>query len=288
MGEDVGADETVTASYRLRETIQGAVLTKEITLRAGQPLVYQRHVFEGGHGSISAAHHVMLHVPGGARLSFSRKSGGDTPSAGLETDPARGRVVLAYPQHFAELSSVRRNDGSTVEASVYPFDHDHEDQVVLSEAPGTGIGWSAAVAVTDGFLFFAIKDAAKLPQTVLWMSNGGRFYPPWNGRHQAVLGIEEAVTGLHLSGAPGSATTPPTALDLAEGRRIEVRYAFGAIAVPAGWSRVAAIAVAGDAVMLTDVGGESRTLPFRGSHFDGGLTVMMPPAVRARGRPPLA
>jgi hypothetical protein len=164
---------------------------------------------------------------------------------------------------------VRRADGSSVDASLYPFDRGHEDLIVLSEEPGARLGWSAAVAGKDGFVFFAVKDASVLPQTVLWMSNGGRFYPPWNSRHVAVLGIEEAATGLHVAGVAdaGPAASVATAIGLADGRTTAVRYAFGAIAAPKGWTRIEDVRVTGDAITLVDASGETRALPFRGRHF---------------------
>ena len=140
----------------------------------------------------------MLHLPGGAALSFSSKDHGATMATALETDPARGRSILRYPQRFTDMASVALADGGTVDATVYPFAQSHEDLIVLTEAKGASLGWSAAVAASQGFVFFAIKDARVLPQTILWMSNGGRDYTPWNGRHRAVIGIEEAVTGLLL------------------------------------------------------------------------------------------
>ena len=265
-GEERTEDGGVTATYRLRQAIEWALLTKRITLRPGHPIVYQSHVFEGGEGHIPIAHHAMVHVPGGARLSFSPKAAGGTLAAPLETDPARGRSILAYPQKFEALSSVRRADGGFVDASLYPFDRNHEDLVILPELPGARIGWSAALAPADGFLFFAIKDARLLPQTILWMSNGGRDYPPWNSRHHAVLGIEEAATGL-LPGDGGDAA--PTGLALAPGKATDIRYAFGAIPAPAGWARVNDIRLTRDSITLVDTGGDSRTMPFHGAHFSG-------------------
>ena len=265
VGTETGVDGAMTATYRLRQAIQRAQLVKHITLCPGHPIVYQRHVLSGGEGILPVAHHAMLHVPGGAALSFSAKQHGATPGKGLETDPARGRSILAYPQRFDDLSSVRRADGTTVDASVYPFAESHEDLVVLTEMPGTRLGWSAAVAAKDGFVFFAVKDAASLPQTVLWMSNGGRDYPPWNGRHRAVIGIEEAAIGDPLSDA---ASGEQPGILLAANRTTEIAYAFGAIAVPPGWSRIVDIAVDADRLVLTDVGGETRDLPFRSAHFE--------------------
>ena len=265
----VEAHGSVTASYDLRESVAGASVSKEIMLVPGHPVVYQTHVLDGGAGKIPVAHHAMVHVPGGARLSFSPKLRGRTPATPLETDPARGRTVLASPQEFASLAAVRRADGGTADASFYPFDRGHEDLVVLTERPGSRVGWSAALARQDGFLFFAVKDARALPQTVLWMSNGGRYYAPWNGRHLAVLGIEEAATGLHLEAGESDDGGVAAALELAPGRRTATRYAFGAIPVPDGWSEVADIRVEATTLTLADRGGGERRLPFRGDWLDG-------------------
>jgi hypothetical protein len=271
-GQSKNSDGAVTAGYRLQQSVHGAELAKEITLVPGQPIVYQRHVFTGGSGHIPIAHHAMIRVPGGAQLSFSPKAFGRTPNGAPETDPARGNSKLAYPQTFASLKEVKLGDGRTVDASRYPFDSDHEDLVVLAEAPGAKLGWSAAVAIADGFVFFAVKDAAKLPETVLWMSNGGRTYSPWNSRHRAVIGIEEAATSMHVIGGLG-ATAPTSEAGLATGLTLgdetAIRYAFGAIAVPSGWSEIVDIKATADQLTLRDVGGGSVTLPFAGGQFSG-------------------
>jgi hypothetical protein len=266
------ADRSLSATYHLRQSVSGARLTKHLTLCAGHPVVYQSHVFQGGEGHIPVAHHAMLHVPGGAQLSFSPKGAGRTPPAAPETDPARGRSILAYPQLFDALAAVRCADESVTDASFYPFARRHEDVIVLSEMPGGVLGWSAALATRDGFLFFAIKDARLLPHTVLWMSNGGRDYPPWNGRHLAVIGIEEGAVGLHLpaghcGGDDVSAAGLPTGLSLDESRTTTIRYAFGAVPAPQDWTRVSDIRVTADSLTLTDTGGDTRTVPFLGEHF---------------------
>lgn len=272
--EKTGAESAgaaMTYSYALREDVFGAKLTKHLTVAPNHPVLYQRHVFHGGSGVLPVAHHAMIRVPGTAKLSFSAKSFGRTTPAPLEPDPARGRSVLAYPQDFASMETVRRADGGTVDASVYPFDRGHEDLIVLSEKPGNRIGWSAAVAKDEGFVFFAVKDAKTLPQTVLWMSNGGRSYAPWSSRHSAVLGIEEGAVAIHLNaGEKGAAATPdgqPVAITLKPDGEVAVRYALGAIPVPAGWSEVADIRFGDGAITLTDRSGDARELPFLASHF---------------------
>lgn len=255
---------TQTAIYQLRQKVEGAALTKQICVRSGHPFVYQTHIFTGGAGEIPIAHHAMLHVPGGARLSFSPKSEGRTGPIPPETEPVKGRSILAYPQTFTSLASLRRADSAIIDGSFYPFDRNHEDVVVLSECPTASIGWSAAVADQDGFVFLGLKDASLLPQTVIWMSNGGRYYPPWNGRHTAVIGIEEAAVDFHLADNGKDGKSVRTALTLAPDTVTRIRYAFGAFRVPRGWSRVSDVAVSDHHVVITDAGGDARTFPFDG------------------------
>jgi hypothetical protein len=268
-GQSAAGDGAVTARYELGQAIHGARLTKEIILRPGQPIVYQRHVFEGGVGHIPVAHHAMVHVPGGAALSFSPKEFGCTTGSPLEPDPARGRSMLQYPQRIETLAQTALADGGAADASFYPFAERHEDFIALVEAQGRRTGWSAALARKDGFLFFALKDAAALPETLLWMSNGGRDYAPWSGRHTAVLGIEEAATSFHVNGERAGAKDNHrvTGVELGDGRTTVIRYAFGAIPVPAEWTRVSDIQLGNAAIRLTDEGGESISLGFDTDFF---------------------
>jgi hypothetical protein len=258
------ATGAVTATYKLQESVDGAELTKHLTLHPNHPVVYQRHVFKGGTGTIPVAHHAMIRVPGGARLSFSSKAAHFTPGSALETDPKRGRSVLLYPQHFTSLAKVKRADGALSDASLYPFDTGHEDLIIMTEAPGAKLGWSAALAQKEGFLFFAIKDAGLLPHTVLWMSNGGRSYTPWNSRHRAVIGIEEASLDHRLIENPQDG---PAGLALGKDRTSTVRYALGAIPAPKNWKAVKDIQLGKDKLTLIDTSGDERVVPFLAGFF---------------------
>jgi hypothetical protein len=267
------ADGALTVDFRLVPPVMGAVLRKHVTVRPGQPVVYQRHVFHGGAGALPVAHHAMVHVPGGAALSFSPKDFGATPVTPAEPDPARGRSLLAYPQRFASLSAVALAAGGTVDASHYPYAHAHEEFCSLFDPQAATLGWSAALAVRDGFLFFALKDARVLTSTSLWMSNGGRDFAPWLSRHFAVLGIEESCAHFgegHLAAITPNALTAAgyrTALTLDPAGETVVRYAFGGIPADPSWTRVTDIRLQGDTLTITDAGGASATLPFDPNFF---------------------
>lgn len=258
--------------YQLEQTILGATVTKSLTLKAGHPFVYQTHRFSAGSGHLPVAHHAMIRAPGGAKLSFSRRAFGVTPDSPLETDPEQGRSLLLYPQTFDRLDQVLTRDNKPTDLTTYPVMHEHEDLLVLACSSSDKIAWSAALAQRDGFIFLSIKDATALPETVLWMSNGGRYYPPWNSQHNAVLGIEEASTSCHDnhrfdSYPKNSRHGIPAGLTLETQQDQTIRYCFGATDVPEGWSEIASVQIKTEALLISDVSGEEISLPFDSNFF---------------------
>ncbi len=233
------------ARFALERPVFGARLVKELTLRDRHPFVYQRHVFTGGRGAITAAHHAMTRMPEGGRLSFSPKAYAETPPMALETDPAMGRSSLLYPSHTEDLGAVPLAAGGTADIRDYPVAERSEDFVMLVEAPGNRLGWAAALRKGTQDLVLSLKDPAVLPLTLLWMSNGGRDYRPWNGRHTGVLGVEEARCYSAQGHAASVADNPlrrsgvPTSFEL--GGLLEIRSVLGGVPVPAGWSEVTAV-----------------------------------------------
>lgn len=270
-GVGTGPDGAVTARFVLEEKVRGAVVTKEVTLRPGHPLVYQRHVLAGGEGAVPLAHHAMIHVPGGARISFSAKDFGATPAMPQETDPVRGRSIVGSGQRFASLADVGLADGGRADVRRFPWAEGQEDFLTLFDPRDARIGWSAAVAAKDGFVFFAVKDAQVLTQTSLWMSNGGRFYAPWSSRHLAVLGIEESTAhfgdGRLVSAGENALSREGYRTAVPLGGEVAVRYALGAIPAPEGWSEIADVAVGDGGLTLVDVGGGRETVGFDAGFF---------------------
>ncbi len=79
------------------------------------------------------------------------------------------------------------------------------------------------------------------------MSNGGRHYPPWNGRHVNVMGLEEVTSFFHLGLAESARKNPisargfPTCLRLDPRKPLVVAYIMGVARIPAGFDRVSSI-----------------------------------------------
>lgn len=247
-------DATLAAD--LARPVQGARVTKRLTLRDGHPFVYQSHLFLGGEGALSAANHAMVSLPGGGRLSFSPKLRFRTPAGAPEPDPAHGRSALAYPGASADPQAFPAAGGGTLDITRYPFRAGHEDFVVADEAPGSPLGWTAVVRLGQGDLTLSLRNPAQLPTTMLWHSDGGRDYPPWSSRHRACLGVEEGHAP-HLFGEPGG---------LPLGGRLDIRHALGAIAWPTD-SPVASVAAQDGHLTVTGTDGTTRRLPFDLAHL---------------------
>lgn len=257
-----------TARYELEQRVLGARLVKEFTLLDGHPFLYERHVFIGGSGALPVANHAMLRFSAGGTLSFSRKRFAFTPGAALEPDPAQGRYALAYPARFTDLAAAPLKDGGTVDLTHYPIADRHEDFAALVEEAPDGLGWATAARADRGDLFLSLKNVAELPITMLWLSNGGRDYAPWNGRHVGVLGIEEGRTFAgagHRASIHENALTQegiPTALELDPDGSASVRNVIGAVPLPAGWTKIASVVANGGLLAITGESGETIELPF--------------------------
>ncbi len=254
---------TLTAT--LRRKVKGAALTKELRLIDGHPFVYQRHVFTGGAGRVTASNHANISVLSGAIIRTSPKARWETPANQQETDPARGRSGLVYPAQSADPAAFPGVDGP-VDLTRYPWNPAHEDFVIGVEAAGHDLGWTAVTRPEQGDLYLSLRNAHEVPMTMLWHSNGGRDFAPWSGRHFGCLGVEEGAAEHMLSTTPPGDLTGPGAVAL--GGTTGMRHVIGAIDWPRG-EPVAEVRLDGDALRVTGEGGARRTVPIDGDFLTG-------------------
>ncbi len=265
--------------------VNGATVIKEAQVQDGHPFLYQRHLFIGGNGALPVATHAMVALPDGAKLSFSRKRWFETPATAQESDPARGRSALAYPCRAEDPAEFPAADGSTVNLYRYPWRPAHEDFVSAIEDPAATLGWTAVVRPAQQDLFLSLKNPRVLPMTMLWHSNGGRDYPPWNGRHRGCLGVEEgaALPNLGLSAQetpdPLGAAGQPGLLRLDPAGTVEIRHILGALHWPSGQT-VAGVRLEDDLLTVTGDWGAERRVAIRGGWL--GATAPAPAAPAKR------
>lgn len=260
--ESAATDGGWRVLFRLQRKVMGATVNKILTLRDHHPFLYQEHVFLGGSGAISVAHHTMTQMGAGGRLAFSPKRLAATPEQAPEPDPARGRSLLAYPARASKLEQFPTADGTFTDLNEYRANGRHEDFVTLVEADHDGLGWTAVARQAEDDLVLVLKNPAQLPVTMLWISNGGRDYAPWNGR-DGVLGIEDGRAAIGHAASLGdnwlTREGVSTAFEL--GGRVSFRQIIGALPL-SGSGLPRHIDTASGCLSIASEPGISREVPF--------------------------
>jgi len=234
----------------LTTRIRPGRVDKRIHLQQGQNTLYCEHVVSSMRGPMNLGHHAMLKFPdepGSGLVSTSRFLYGQVFPQTFEL-PARGGYSLLKPgAEFDSLDRVPTQTGETADLSRYPARRGFEDLVMLVSDTEAPFAWTAVAFPKQRLVWFALKDPRILRQTVLWHSNGGRHYPPWNGRHINVLGLEEVTSWFHPGLAESvhknaiSARGFPTCIQLNPGKALSVRYIMGVAPIPAGFDQVTQI-----------------------------------------------
>ena len=150
------------------------------------------------------------------------------PFAEGRTFPGRveaGRSLVASDQGFVSLAQVPAAFGGPLDLTGLPLDAGTEELLMLNGARGEvrlrhdAEGWQAV----------ATWDVAVFPSLLIWLSNKGRQYPPWNARNLA-LGLEPVISPFGFGVATAAGPNPlaakgtPTARSFRAGEVLTTRY----------------------------------------------------------------
>ncbi len=242
---------------KLQTRVRQATVEKRVRLVAGHHAVYQRNTIRGATGPMCLGHHAMLRFPdAGGIVSTSPFVYGQVYPEPVEKPEDRGYSVLKPGATFSSLESVPMITGETADLTRYPARRGFEDLVMMVTDPALDFGWTAVVFPSEGYAWFALKDVSVLRNTILWMSNGGRHYAPWNGRHVNVMGLEETTSYFHPGLAESAKPNPiskqgfPTSIKLDPKYPTTVNYIFGVVAVPPEVKRIDEIERSEHGIML--------------------------------------
>lgn len=268
--------ETANRDWRFvsRERVDGAVnlqasmqlqarpgrVVKRITLRDGHTAIYTEHVLSGFNGAMPIGTHPMLKfpdVPGAGYISTSHFTRGQVVPSAWEQPEAKGYSTLKPGALFSSLKRVPTKDGGTVDLSRFPMRRGYEELIELINDHESPFAWNAVSVPTAGYVFFVIKNPSVLRETILWFSNGGRHYPPWNGRHVNVLGVEDVTAFFHLGLAESAKRNQlnragaATAVALKPGKPLRVAHIMALAAIPRDFTEVTSIVRKQGGVELT-------------------------------------
>jgi hypothetical protein len=206
-------------------------------------------------------HHAMLkfpETPGSGVISTSRFTRGQVLPTPFERPENRGYSALKPGARFTSLRRVPTLTGGMADLTRYPARRGFDDLVMIVSDDALSFAWTAATFPARRYVWFALKDPRVLGSTIFWISNGGRHYPPWNGRHVNVMGLEEATSYFHygLAESVRAKTGYPTCRRLDLRRPLVVNYIMAVARVPAGFDRVVAVHAGNQGVTLASAGGK--------------------------------
>lgn len=142
-----------------------------------------------------------------------------------------GAYILKYGAVFSSLKSVpskagsREGVGDTVDLSRLPLPFPCENLVQLLNTDGSFV----LLYREEGFRITLRWDRNVFPSCILWMSNGGRTYMPWNGENYC-LGVEPVRSDFELGvrRSQGSNLTSqagtPSCYDFKKGQPLFTKY----------------------------------------------------------------
>ena len=200
-----------TLRMRMKTRVRKATVDREISVAENQWAVYSRTVIRGAEGPMSFGHHATLKFPdhpGSGVVTTSPIHFGQVAPLPAELPEKKGYSILKPGARFRRLDRVPTVTGEMADLSRYPARRGYEDIAILVSKPGRFFAWTAVTFSEEGYVWFALKDARVLRQTLMWMSNGGRHFPPWDGRHVNVLGLEEITSYFHYGLAESAAPNP--------------------------------------------------------------------------------
>jgi hypothetical protein len=265
----VRGTDRVTLHATLRLKVRPGTAEKFITLIDGHTAVYQRHLLTG-RGPLSVGHHALVKFPdtaGSGVVSTSRFVHAQVLPDYFERPENRGYQALKPDAVFRALERVPLLAGGTTDVARFPARRGFDDLVMLTADPKLPFAWTAVTFAKERYVYFALRDPRVLRHTILWISNGGRHYAPWNGRHTSVMGIEDTTSyfhyGLAESVKPNSLNRRglPTTLALQGRKPTAVNYLIAVAAIPAGFDRVRTIRALNGGVELVAASGKRAACP---------------------------
>jgi len=249
----------------------GGEVEKIIRLKDGEPVIYSEHVVAGLEGRSPVGHHATLQCPqepGAGIIDMTQPATGFTPPAPIEDSSMGGYSLLQTGREISDRTKVPCFDGDTANLTRYPTRKGYEDVVLFISDTSKEFVFTAASFPGEGYLYFQLKDPQVLPQTLFWMSNGGRHYSPWNGRLSGVLGMEEIAAFFHYgikeSVEPNFVQERGFRpfVEFSKDQPSSIRVIMGAVPIADDFAGVEDITKSGDGeVTILGKGGESISVP---------------------------
>ena len=179
-----------------------AWLRKEYTLKDDEPVIYLSDTVCGAMGRYPVGYHPTMKVPetlGSAILDTSPYLECWTSTVHIESPAAGGYSSLLPAYKIEDPHRVPTVYGGVVNLRKQPFIKGFDDIHMYISDPSCPFSFTSLTIPSEGYLYFNLKNPRSLGSLMVWTSYGGRHYPPWNGRVNGCIGLEQ-ITGYFYYG----------------------------------------------------------------------------------------
>jgi hypothetical protein len=145
---------------------------------------------------------------GAMRIEVGSNVAGMTFPAPVDASSIFSQGALLEPWHHVPLVG-----GGQLDVRQVPLAHATEELVQLLDMPGRAALWNSA----EGYRVRLSWNPEHYPSALLWFSNRGRTFAPWNGRHLA-LGLEPICAAFDLGQQVSAAENPISRRGIATAR----------------------------------------------------------------------
>ncbi|MEP3274805.1 MAG: hypothetical protein ABJN26_00740 [Stappiaceae bacterium] len=182
-------------------------LEREVRLQADRPgLFISLEIHARRETSFPLGLHPVLSMVGAAPGELQLVVPGSTRVWSFPVDVEPGRNHFSPNQQDLPLNGLKDVTDKLADPRFLPPPGQSEDLLLLS---GTG-GSVGLINPVQGCITTVHWDSGQIPGCLLWISNGGRDYYPWNSR-VAALGIEPVVANFDLGMAHSVSSDNPIA-----------------------------------------------------------------------------
>lgn len=260
-----------TIAFGISVKVRKADVVKTVKINRKHPVLYFTHTISNSSGEMALGHHPIIKMPENGEkmyLSVGKFDFGMT-CPGIFSDPRKEAYqILDRGKEFTTISAVPAlpRDLDSIDYSEFPSPYGFTDLFSVFKKPSDKPAWVVAVYPEQGYLWFALKDAAVLPSTTLWISNSGRFFAPWNGRTYCI-GVEDTCSffaeGLKPSIDHNFLNDKgfPTTIRFQKEKPTEIRHIQGVAPVPADFGKVEEVEFGDGCVTFIDWKGKRVSVP---------------------------
>ena len=173
---------------------------KSIKISETDPVIYENNIINGFKGKIPAGYHPTIKLPeavGSTFLDISKPIIGFTTPIPTEEPEKSGYSLLKHNKKITDITKIENIYGSLTDISKCPFCKGFDDIIIFINDKKRNFCYTSLSFPNEGYLYFQLKNPEVFSETFLWMSNGGRYYPPWKGRVFDAVGLEEITAFFH-------------------------------------------------------------------------------------------